>query len=67
MELSASSRTPGWMKGCSNARGRPCRLTVCTLCAAQPSRARARLNADGAGMIRTSPVPNFSARMEPTP
>ena len=66
-EVSASTRAPGCRCGRMRSSARPCSETSAISGSAQPSRAAARLKADGAGTTSVSSGATWRASTEPTP
>ncbi len=66
-EVSASTRAPGCRCGRTRSSARACSETSAVSGSAQPSRAAARLNADGAGTTSISCASTWRASTAPTP
>jgi hypothetical protein len=66
-EVNASTRAPGCRCGRTRSSARPCNDRSAVSGSAQPSRAAARLNADGAGTTSMSRASTWRASREPTP
>src|SRR5712691_654096 len=66
-EVSARMRAPGCRCGRTRSSARPCSEISAVSGSAQPSRAAARLNADGAGTTTVCSGGTWRARTEPTP
>ena len=66
-DVSASTRAPGCRCGRTRSSARPCSETSAQSASAQPSRAAARLKADGAGTTMVSAGSTWRASTAPTP